>query len=184
VSQQLDENRVIRERLAEAFPGNYGLFLSFHFGRFLNEKIDSPEKETAYGNILEYLDSLADIPFPKELEDIIMKYAGAWNEETMQSLDNGTRAAIDEYENFMKTKRDIIEMYLDYCKSDEYKASPAFQLKKLMTKFQKESGYVDIFIKNMKVLSRGYAEYYGKLQDSNAVFLQEYPEAADILGSY
>ena len=181
---QLDENRVIKERLAEAFPGNYGLFLSFHFGRFLNEKIDSPEKEAAYGKILEFLDGLTDIPFPKEVEDYMMEAGGLWNEDVMQSLDSDTKTAIDDYDSFMETKRNIIEMYLDYCKSDEYKSSPGYKMKTLMLEFQKTSGYVDVFIENMKILSREYSEYLEKLRESNDLFLREYPNAADILGYY
>jgi len=183
-THQLDENRVIKERLAEAFPGNYGLFLSFHFGRFLNEKIDSPEKEAAYGKILEFLDGLVDIPFPKEIEDYMMEAGGLWNEDAMQSLDSGTRAAIDDYDSFMETKKDIIEMYLEYRKSDAYKSSPGYKMQTLMLEFQKASGYVDVFIENMKILSREYSEYLEKLRESNDLFLREYPNAADILGYY
>jgi len=160
------------------------LFLSFHFGRFLNEKIDSPEKEAAYGKILEFLDGLADIPFPKEVEDYMMETGGLWNEKDIQSLDSGTKAAIDDYDSFMETKRNIIEMYLDYCKSDAYKSSPGYKMKTLMLEFQKTSGYVDVFIENMKILSREYSEYLEKLRESNDLFLREYPNAADILGYY
>jgi len=181
-AHQLDGSRVIKERLAEAFPGNYGLFLSFHFGRFLNKKIDSPEKEAAYGKILEFLDGLADIPFPKEVEDYMMETGGLWNEKDMQSLDSGTKAAIDDYDSFMETKRNIIEMYLDYCKSDAYKSSLGYKMKMLMLDFQKASGYVDIFIENMKILSREYSEYHEKLREFNDLFLREYPNAVDILG--
>lgn len=183
-AHQLDENRVIKERLAEAFPGNYGLFLSFHFGRFLNEKIDSPEKEVAYGKILEFLDALEAIPFPKEIEDYMLDVGGVWNEDVMQSIESGTRLAIDDYDSFTETKRDIIEMYLEYRKSDVFKSSPGYKMQTLMLEFQKASGYVDIFIKNMKILSREYSEYHQKLHESNDIFLREYPNAADILGYY
>lgn len=81
VAHQLDENRVIKERLAEAFPGNYGLFLS-------------------------------------------------------------------------------------------------------LQEFQKASGYLNIFIENIKILSSEYLEYHTKLNESNDLFLRQYPDAADILGYY
>lgn len=181
-ARQLDENRVIKERLAEAFPGNYGLFVSFHFGRFLNEKIDSPEKEAAYGKILAFLDGLADIPFPKEIEEYMIEAGVPWNDDVMEAMDSGTRAAIDDYDGFLKSKREILEMYLDYCKSDAYQSSPGYKMKTLMLEFQKASGYVDIFIENMRILSGEYAEYLEKLQKVNELFLREYPDAADILG--
>lgn len=183
-THHFDENRVIKERLAEAFPGNYGLFLSFHFGRFLNEKIDSPEKEAAYGKILEFLDDLADISLPMEIEDYMMEVTGLWNEDVMQALDDSTKAAIDDYDSFMETKRDIVKMYLEYRKSDAYKYSPAYKMQNLMLDFQKASGYVDVFIENMKILSHEYSEYHKKLHELNDIFLRDYPDAADILGYY
>lgn len=181
-THQLDENRVIKERLTEAFPGNYGLFVSFHFGRFLNEKIDTPEKEAAYGKILEFLDDLADIPFPKEVEDYMAESGELWNEDVMQAIDSSTRVAVDDYSSFMGNKRDIIEMYLEYRKSDEFRASPGYKMQSLMLEFQKASGYAENFIENMKILSHDYAEYSKKLRESNELFLQECPDAADILG--
>lgn len=181
-AHQLDENRIIKEKLTEAFPGNYGLFVSFHFGRFLNDKIDTPEKGAAYGKILEFLDGLVDIPFPKEVEDYMTEAGGLWNEDVMQAVDIGTRIAVNDYGNFMDTKREIIEMYLEYRKSDKFRASPGYQMHSLVLEFQKASGYVDVFIENMKILSCEYAEYSRKLHESNELFLREYPDAAEILG--
>jgi len=84
----------------------------------------------------------------------------------------------------METKKDIIEMYLEYRKSDAYKSSPAYKMQTLMLEFQKASGYVDVFIENIKILSSEYSEYHKKLNESNDLFLREYPDAANILGSY
>jgi hypothetical protein len=55
-------------------------------------------------------------------------------------------------------------------------------MKMLMQQFQSSSGYMDVFLENMKILSGQYAAYSEKLRESNAIFLQEYPDAAKILG--
>ena len=48
----------IKERLVFAFPGSYGLFLSLHFGVFLDESIDTDQKRAAYAAIIEYIDRI------------------------------------------------------------------------------------------------------------------------------
>jgi hypothetical protein len=44
--------------------------------------------------------------------------------------------------------------------------------------FQKQSGYKEIFIANMKILSPGYAAYMDMLEAANARMLEKYPAAA------
>lgn len=48
----------IKEKFVFAFPGSYGLFLALHFGRFLNEQIDTDEKRKAYDAVISYLDQV------------------------------------------------------------------------------------------------------------------------------
>ena len=50
----------------------------------------------------------------------------------------------------------------------------------MLLSFQQESGYYDIFIENLKVLSDSYREYYEKLQAANKTFLERFPHAKDI----
>ncbi|MCM8709442.1 MerR family transcriptional regulator [Clostridium sp. SYSU_GA19001] len=45
---------------------------------------------------------------------------------------------------------------------DEYKKSPDWKIQQLLLKFQQESGYYDIFIENLKILSDSYREYFEK----------------------
>jgi hypothetical protein len=47
-------------------------------------------------------------------------------------------------------------------------------------KFQQESGYYDIFIENLKILSDSYREYFEKLQAANKVFVNKYPQLDNI----
>lgn len=71
VERSLDENAIIKDRLERAFPGNYGIFLSLHFGRFLHEKIDSAEKAAAFDKIISFLDHVENIEIPKDLADLL-----------------------------------------------------------------------------------------------------------------
>lgn len=69
--QTHDENLyTVKERLVLSFPGNYGLFLAMHFGRFLNGTIDTDEKRKAYEAVIHYLDNV-DLYLPTELSEFM-----------------------------------------------------------------------------------------------------------------
>jgi len=69
---------------------------------------------------------------------------------------------------------------LEYRNSDEYKKSPACKMQQLLLQFQQESGYYDIFIENLKILSDSYREYLEKLQVANKTFVDKYPQIDNI----
>lgn len=54
----LEAKQNIREKLRLAFPGSYGDYLSLHFGKYLGEPLDTPEKEEAYRKMVSFLDGL------------------------------------------------------------------------------------------------------------------------------
>lgn len=68
VSRFIDYSFTIKEKLVQSFPNIYGMYLSIHFGQFLNEKIDSTEKKEAYAEIVHFLDHLN---IPNELEEYL-----------------------------------------------------------------------------------------------------------------
>ncbi|WP_278523674.1 hypothetical protein [Clostridium cochlearium] len=69
---------------------------------------------------------------------------------------------------------------MEYRNSDEYKKSPACKMQQLLLQFQQESGYYDIFIENLKILSDSYREYLEKLQVANKTFVDKYPQIDNI----
>jgi Predicted transcriptional regulators len=173
----------IKEKLALAFPGDYGLFLSMHFGRFLNETVDTDEKRNAYKAIVNYLDNL-ELDLPPELSELLkvffdlsgkidmVKIEGKTNEKMMEALADTTA--------YLERNRAELEQYIEYKNSAEFKASEAGRLQKLMMEFQKKSGYQEILIANMKVLSKSYQEYSEKLEAANEILIQKYPKAKDM----
>ncbi len=113
---------------------------------------------------------------------MILQTTGTWNDEVVSSIERESNAATDDYPGFMEQKREIIEKYLEYIKSEAYQQSPGYKMKQLILEFQRASGYTEVFIENMKLLSRDYAQHLEKLRQANELFLSEYPEAAGLLG--
>jgi len=180
IEENLERNFTIKEKLLQAFPGGYGMYLCIHFGQFLNGKIDTKEKEEAYNKIVDYLDTVSKVEFPKELEEYFLKELEQLKEEDMQKMNSSVTDAVYNVDRYLEENKEIIEKYLEYRNSDEYKKSPAYKIQQLLLQFQQESGYYDIFIENLKILSDSYSEYFEKLQEANKAFIEKYPQTATI----
>ena len=180
IEKNLERNFTIKEKLLQAFPGGYGMYLCIHFGQFLDGKIDTREKEEAYNNIVDYLDTVSKVEFPKELEEYFLKDLGRLEEADMQKMNSTVTDAIYNLDKFMEENRELIEKYLEYRNSDVFKKSPAYRIQQLLLQFQQESGYYDIFIKNLKILSDSYREYFERLQEANKAFIDKYPQAGTV----
>lgn len=180
VTQKLNPNTLIKDKLLQAFPGNYGKYLYIHFGKFLDEKLDSPEKEVAYNKVIEFLDNLANFDFPEGFEQYLAEVFNTLNNTELKKMDESVNLALDNYQDFMAENQDTVERYLAYRQSEEFKKSPAYKMQQTLLEFQKSNGYYDLFIPNLKILSRSYRRYHEKLQQVNEQFLSDYPQAKNL----
>ena len=176
----IDENATIQEKLLSAFPGNYGKFLNLHFGRFLQGNIDTTEKMVAYQKIIDWLDTVSELTYSHSLEEFFELFNENFDEQEIEKAEKAVSAAAEDYSEYLEKNRSMMEQYLEIRNSEEYKTSPAFELQKAMLEFQQSSGYSEVFIANLKILSKPYAEYMQKLQIANREFLKQFPSAKDI----
>ncbi len=121
------------------------------------------------------------LAIPEELQAFLDESTKNFNTENIEEMIEDTRQAVADPEKFFAENKDIMEQYLAYRRSDEYKNSPAYKLQILLKEFHQASGYYDIFIPAMKRLSPAYAEYYKQLEAANKKFLTLYPEVAQQL---
>lgn len=182
--QMHDENLyTIKEKLVFSFPGNYGLYVSMHFGRFLNGAIETEEQRKAYDSIVQYLDDV-DLYLPKELSDFLEAFFTASEKIDAAKIEEEANGRIFEMltdtERYLERNHEQIEQYIEYKCSDEYKNSEAAKIQKFMLDFQKESGYQEVLIANIKILSPSYAEYLKKIEAANEILIKKYPKAKDM----
>lgn len=177
IEEHIEKQFTIKEKLLQAFPGGYGMYLCIHFGQFLDGKIDTEEKERAYNNIVNYLDKVQEMEFPRELEEFLHQGIGQLEEENMQRMNFSIIDSVNNMDKYLEENKEFIERYLKYKNSEEYKNSLTYRMQQLLLKFQQESGYYDVFIENLKILSDSYREYLEKLQTANKVFGDMYPHA-------
>lgn len=171
----LNRSFTIKEKLIQAFPGVYGIFLSVHFGPFLNEKADTPEKEEAYGKIVDFLDK---VRITREMEEYLESVIPLTDQEVIEKMNSTFLNAVKDIENYIVNNQQEIEEYIKFRNSKAYKSTPAFKLQQLLVEFQQSSGYDEVFVENLKILSASYLEYSEKLQEANKILLERYPQTA------
>ncbi|HBE87245.1 MAG TPA: MerR family transcriptional regulator [Lachnoclostridium sp.] len=173
----------IKEKLVFAFPGNYGLYISMHFGRFLNGTIETEDQRKAYDAIVQYLDHVG-LYLPSELSEFLEAFFTVSTKSDAVKIEEETNDRmldmLTDTEGYLERNHEQIEQYINYKNSEEYKNSEAAKIQRFMLDFQKESGYQEVLIANMKILSPSYAEYLKKVEAANEIMLKKFPKAKDM----
>lgn len=173
----LEQSATITEKLLDAFPGYYGRFIALHWAPFLNVPLETDEQKSAYMEILSFLDNVPSPDFPKELQAYLDEATININTVEINKMNEKTRQSIENPEAFLSENKELLENYLTFLQSEEYKNSPCYQMKSLLIEFNKNSGYYDILIPALKRLSPSYAEYCKQLEIANEKLYALYPEA-------
>jgi len=181
--EALEKQQTIKEKLLDAFPGYYGYFLVLHFGRFLNIKVISKEQEEAYDNIVAFLDNVKTLDISPELKGFLENAVSFMDDELMEGTIAEVAKAVEDVDDYIEKNKEILEQYIAYRNSEEYKQSPMYKIQNLLLEFQKSGGYYDVFIPNMRKLSPSYDEYYKKLEEVNKRFMQRYSETSAWYGN-
>lgn len=175
VESEKNQGEFIRKELIRAFPSGIGKYLAYHFAPYLNEPLDTVEKYTAWTKIIEFLDNVPEIKLPKIIE---MAYDNM-TDEMLQGLNDNMR---NEVENMFNAKGEELEVYkkkiLDSIEMQNDKSllkvmNPFYKFKKQLNEFYKTSGYYDVFLPNIKIISSSYREYHEKLTKVNDMLTKE-----------
>lgn len=172
----LEQSANITDKLLEAFPGYYGRYVCLHFARFLNVPIETEEQQVAYQEVILFLDNVPSFDFPKELQEFLDENTKHISTKAINAMTDNMIKSVENPEKFLSDNKEILDLYLDYKQSEEYKNSPAYKIQELLKNFNNTSGYYDIFIPAMKKLSCSYAEYMMKMEAANEVMMSKYPE--------
>ena len=172
--KQLEKKQSILERLINAFPGSYGRYICLHFSVYLNEPITTTEQENAFCEIIDFLDNI-NFTVSAELQEYINDATANFYEKFMENLSNSMNNAIEDTERYICDNREMIESYMKYKQSDEYKASTMYQLEQSLRQLFDTSGYNDVFIPAMCRLSKSYKKYHNALRKADDKFLEQYP---------
>lgn len=174
--KSIEDRATITEKILEAFPGYYGRFICLHFGRFLDEPIVTDIQRAAYDRILSFLDNVPAFDLPEDLEEYLAVSTEHMGTAEINEMITNVRRAVGNPEVFLEENKEMLEQYMHFRESDEYKNSPAYRIQSFLKEFNKTGGYYDEFIPAMKDISPSYAVYCKELEAANEKFLAVYPE--------
>lgn len=174
--EAIDRGITIAEKLLEAFPGYYGRYLCLHFAPFLNEPISTEKQQAAYERIISFLDDLPPLDFPDDLKEYLIEATEYMGTEEINAMNDNLKRVTEDPDGYLSENKEILDQYLKYRQSCEYRNSPAYRIMELTKGFFSSSGYNDIFIPAMKELSSSYAEYHKRLEEANEKLLAQYPD--------
>lgn len=180
LNQEIIENEnnsgeFIRKELIRAFPSGIGKYLAYHFAPYFNEPLDTNAKYKALSEIIEFLDNVPEIKIPKFIE---LGYENM-TDDMYKSINEGMK---NEINNMLNAEGEELEVYkkkiLDSIDRQNHKTlskfmNPYNKFKKQLNEFFISSGYYNIFIPNMKILSSDYREYQDKLVELNELMSKE-----------
>ncbi len=169
----IEQKQSIMRRLLELFPGYYGKYICMHFAPYLNEPITTAEQQEAFDTIILYLDGVS-LVIPDDLQEFLDEAAMNFSGIDIAAMSKNLSEAVKNPEQYLADRKETLELYLAYKASDEYRQSPDYRLKEILTRFQSESGYNEIFIPAMKRLSGDYKQYHDDLIRANEIFAAEY----------
>lgn len=191
----LEQQETVSSKLLGAFPGEFGRFIALHFAHFLLDTIENAEQQTAYEDIISFLDDTAELHFPAQWESVLDEQQSVLddqqeirddqqqaleNHQAMPSLSDWRQLSADMIENvrhmeqFLEENEESIKAYLAFKQSEQYLTSPAFQMQQLLRQFQQASGYYERFIPAMKRLSPAYCEYIEQLEQASGALRAKY----------
>lgn len=174
--EAIDQRSTVTEKLLEAFPGFYGRFICLHFARFLNEPLTTSEQQSAYEEIIAFLDSVPTLQLTEDLQMFIIESTKHMNTENIGDVIENVKHSIENPDKFLSENKEVIEQYLVYKKSEEYKNSPIYKIQTILKEFNQTNGYYDVFIPAMKKLSVSYSQYYKQMEVANEKLSLQYPE--------
>ena len=170
-----ESRQSVTDRLTAAFPGFWGKYLALHFGQFLQEPVRTGDQEKALREVCDYLDSV-QLEVPEELKDCLDEMDTDIGRQAADQADAALSEAAEDPEGWLKNNREIIDQYLEFQKTAEYRNSPGAKLKDLIREFNQEQGYNSVFIPAMRRLSPAYDEYLAKLEKADRIFMQQFRE--------
>ena len=170
-----ESRQSVTDRLTAAFPGFWGKYLALHFGQFLQEPVRTGDQEKALREVCDYLDSV-QLEVPEELKDCLDEMDTDIGRQAADQADAALSEAAEDPEGWLKNNREIIDQYLEFQKTAEYRNSPGAKLKELIREFNEEQGYNSVFIPAMRRLSPAYDGYLAKLEKADRIFMQQFRE--------
>lgn len=174
--ERLESKAAVSQRLMRMFPGDYGRFLTAHFARFLDVPIQGPEGQSAFDDMVAFLDGAAPLALPEELETFLTETTALFGPQQMRQVEERIRQTIEHPAEFIAEHREMLEEYAAYRMSEAFCVSPAGRLQAALKEFCASSGYHNVFLPALRRLSPAYDAHCNAMAAADRVLLESFPE--------
>ncbi len=158
----------MKKELLRIFPGNFGRVMIMFYGSFLNEPVDSPEKEDAWLSLVKLLDEAEPIVLTEGMETLyedmseedliksspgVFEYIGkivSMTDEFKDQIKKEIYDAAKQVETDEKTKEGFLKV-------------KAF--KKSLNEQMNKVNFDERFDKSLKILSKDYTTYVNNMDE-------------------
>ncbi len=173
----------LQKQLSILFPGIYGKMIGLRFLPFLQEPVDSHEKEQAWSEIVTYLDETEEMTIPEELQQTLAVLSESDVEKLAESnyqqvlrIANASEEELEMIKEELCTTLEQLQGNEDVRKYRLETWNVAQQVKNQL----EETGYYDRVVKNIRILSREYDRYHQVLQKIQSEMDMRYDEHGNI----
>lgn len=157
----------MKRQLQKIFPGNFGKMMIGNYILFLNEPIDTVEKEKAWISIVKALDEMDSINYPKEMSPIYKDLSDEDIEKYIKFYEEYHRKWINITEGELLEERKKYIEHIENLNKDTEGNKRFFDLTGNLKKSMASIGFYEGVNKNLKVLSKNYCKYIENLQKFN-----------------
>lgn len=150
----------IKRQLLRVFPGDFGKLMVAAYGPFLNEVVDTPEKEKAWLNLVNCLDKADSINYPQEMGEMYEKYTNEDIEKMSMIINKVIKEWISDRVEKSYMDRETFLKKLDVIEPLHKKV---FNMVKNIKEQLKNSGS-DKISEYLSILSSDYRKYKNNLE--------------------
>lgn len=151
-------------QILERFPGYIGRIFSVQFQYYLEDTIKTQEQSDAFDQIIDFLDNMPPLVISEKLSEYLNACAAEITDQQIEEVLKSKEQSIHNSEDFLKGNKDFLEEYIKYKTGDKRISAIEYELQEMIRNFCQSTGYYEIVIPAMRVLSPSYDDFYKQLQ--------------------
>ncbi|MBU3091995.1 MerR family transcriptional regulator [Clostridium sp. CF011] len=122
----------MQKELHRILPGNMGKMFAIHYGQFLDEPLDTKEKEKAWMNLINLLDAKEEVQYAENIKELIDEMFGKYSDKDLMELNEKSKSVTNkilkrDVEVSEEVKNEVKAKIVEYEKTPQYQKDLKFQ---------------------------------------------------------
>ncbi|MBW9146580.1 MerR family transcriptional regulator [Clostridium sp. CM027] len=122
----------MQKELHRILPGNMGKMFAIHYGQFLDEPLDTKEKEKAWMSLINLLDAKEEVQYAENIKELIDEMFGKYSDKDLMELNEKSKSVTNkilkrDVEVSEEVKKEVKAKIVEYEKTPQYQKDLKFQ---------------------------------------------------------